>query len=116
MLKQPCLYEVETFGPFDRYLIMTFLIEAKKDERDASTIRALVPDALQVAQKWVDSGWTVSITCPEGGRYWPNQFDLLLWKYAEGSKVPRYSVAELSDRNQKTARGIDTPMNAKLSK
>ena len=81
--------KVETFGLFARYLEMTFLIEAKKDGRDASAIRALVPDALDVAQKLVDDGWTVSITCPEGGRYWPNQFDLLRWKYGEMPDIPR---------------------------
>ena len=71
---------------------MTFFIEAKKDGQDASTIRARAPNALHVARKLLDDGWSVSGTCPEGSLYWPAQFDLLLGKYADKPDVPHNSM------------------------
>ena len=53
---------------------MTFCIHAQKDGRDASTIRADAPNALHVARKLADDGWTVSITSPDGKRYSPDRF------------------------------------------
>ena len=59
---------------------MAFFIEAKKFGRaDLSTLRVRAVTAFHVAQKLIADGWTVSITCPEGARFWPShQFDLLV--------------------------------------
>ena len=72
---------------------MTFFIEAKKDGRDASTTRA---GAGRSARRSTMGGLGVDDFNHLPGRWplWPNQFDLLLWKYAEGSDIPRCSVAE----------------------
>ena len=78
---------------------MTFFIEAKKAGRsDASTIRAGAPNAIHAAAKLIADGWIVSITCPKGERYWPEQFELLLSKYAVMPDFPRSSVADLYSR------------------
>jgi hypothetical protein len=59
-------------------ILMTFIIEAIKDDHRISDIRAAGIDAVILARKYAADGFAVSILCPTGARYSADKFNLLL--------------------------------------
>jgi uncharacterized protein YcnI len=57
---------------------VTFIVNASKDERTTTTVRLRVPTAIAKADAFLDAGWQVFITGPDGTRYHPLEFEKLL--------------------------------------
>ena len=57
---------------------MTFIVHASRGETATTTIRLSVAVAVAKARAFVDEGWQVFITGPDGIRYGPPDFDKLL--------------------------------------
>jgi hypothetical protein len=61
-----------------RIWIMTFIIEATKDDHHTTDIRSTAIVAVILARKLAADGFAVSITAPSGQLYAADQFNLLL--------------------------------------
>jgi hypothetical protein len=57
---------------------VTFIVSASKGEDVTVTVRLSVVVAIAKAQAFLEEGWQVFITGPDGIRYHPCDFDQLL--------------------------------------
>jgi hypothetical protein len=67
-------------------ILMTFIIEAIKDDHCITDIRAASIDAVILARKYAADGFAVSILCPTGARYSADKFNLLLTGKTSGAQ------------------------------
>jgi hypothetical protein len=57
---------------------VTFIVHASRGEDTTTTIRLGVVVAIAKGRALAEEGWQVSITGPDGTRYYPSEFDKLL--------------------------------------
>jgi hypothetical protein len=71
---------------FCEFWIMTFIIEATKDDHHTADIRFSAVVAVILARKLVEDGFAVSIRAPGGRQYSADQFNLLLTSKGSNSQ------------------------------
>lgn len=57
---------------------MAFMVHASRGEEATTTIRLSVVVAIAKGRGLAEEDWQVSITAPDGTRYYPSEFDKLL--------------------------------------
>jgi len=57
---------------------VAFIVHASRGEDVTTTYRLSVAVAVAKARALVEKGWEVFITDPDGGRYYPSEFNELL--------------------------------------
>jgi hypothetical protein len=65
-------------GHCAKRIVVTFIVHASRADDATTTVRLSVVVAIAKGRALAEEGWQVSITGPDGTRYYPAEFEKLL--------------------------------------
>ena len=73
-----CLSVTSRIAEIKKGVAVTFIVHASRGEEVTTTVRLSVVVAIAKGLALAEEGWQVFITGPDGIRYYPSDFDILL--------------------------------------